>query len=360
MGATSLLKVTGRFASCACATSGTARTSERHKLALRAIIASSFDTDLRLSVRPTAVISEISGGLTRAVIHHDLKDVFARLAEACGGNSPPVDKLRFGLTEYDGAGPRIHRPHGRHADRFAASCGQPVIGRRHGEGYGAGAGNRTLRGFYAHLGRRVGIDLLAVSPARCAQAVDHPNRFQRPGNLSGLTMRGKRPHQRAIAEILRQDNLEYNLVAPHHEMRRLAAIAVGLEVIVGPDRDVHLFFVVPIHVPEPHVVRTVGIDVIAFVHRRDALSGPMANLCELAAGGLELHQQDQKTTNCNSGVHSGLIIPRLHFSVAYFCSSGRRSRMLFTFSRSRVLSMSFAVAEAPRTGVINSRALATT
>src|SRR3989442_8828248 len=102
MGATSLLKVSGRFASCACAPSGAARTIERHELAPRAIIASSFYTDLRLSVRPTAVISEISGGLTRAVIHHDLKDVFARLAEACGGNSPPVDKLRFGLSEYDG------------------------------------------------------------------------------------------------------------------------------------------------------------------------------------------------------------------------------------------------------------------
>src|SRR6266850_567398 len=307
MGATSLLKVAGRFTSCACAARGAARTtSERHnKLVLRAIIASSVDSDLRLSVRPTAVISKISCGLAGTVIHHDLQDVLARPAEACGGNSPPVDKLRFGLTEYDGAGSAIHRPDGRHADRFPGSRGQPVIGRRDGEGYGAGAGNRTLRGFYAHLGRRVGIDLLAVSPTRGAQAVDHPNRFQRPGNLSGLTMRGKHPHQRAIAEILRQDNLEYILVAPHHEMRRLAAIASRLEMIVGPDRDVHLFLVVPIHVPEPHVVRTVGIDVIAFVHRRDALSGPMANLYELAAGGLELHQQDQKTANCKPGVHSG-------------------------------------------------------
>src|SRR6266446_6786244 len=191
MGATSLLKVAGRFTSCACAARGATRTtSERHnELVLRAIIASSVDSDLRLCVRPTAVISKISCGLAGTVIDHDLQDVLARPAEACSRDSPAIDKFRSRLAECDGAGSAIHRPHGSHADRFATSCGQPVIGRRHGEGYGAGAGNRTLRGFYAHLGRRVGIDLLAVSPTCCAQAVDHPNRFQRPGNLSGLTMR---------------------------------------------------------------------------------------------------------------------------------------------------------------------------
>src|SRR5258705_8691457 len=124
MGATSLLKVAGRFTSCAYAARGAARTtSERHnKLVLRAIIASSVDSDLRLSVRPTAVISKISCGLAGTVIHHDLKDVFARPAEACGGNSPAIDKFRSRLAECDGARSAIHCPHGRHADRFAASC----------------------------------------------------------------------------------------------------------------------------------------------------------------------------------------------------------------------------------------------
>src|SRR5580704_11809595 len=75
-------------------------------------------------------------------------------------------------------------------------------------------------------------------------------------------------------------------------MRRLAAIASGLEVVIGPDRDIQLFFPIVVHVAKPQIERPVRVDIEAFVYRGDALTRPMAILHKLIGrhltpGGLE-------------------------------------------------------------------------
>ena len=65
------------------------------------------------------------------------------------------------------------------------------------------------------------------------------------------------------------------------EVRRLTAVTAWLEPVRRADRQIESLFEVAVHIAEPHVVRTVGIEIEALVHRRDALTGRMANGDEL-------------------------------------------------------------------------------
>src|SRR5205823_4356637 len=80
------------------------------------------------------------------------------------------------------------------------------------------------------------------------------------------------------------------------------AIVSGFEVVVGPDRNIQFLFVIPIHVPEPHVERTVGIRIVTFVYRSHSLPRPMPNLHELRARGLR-KQQDSENESENRPRH---------------------------------------------------------
>src|ERR1700694_4367576 len=134
IGATSLLNVTCLAPSvlpfsAACATNSII--SEPHTtLALRFNIAASLDTDLHFYISPTAVIPEISGQLTGAVIHHDLQHVLAGGAELRGGCCPAVHDLCARRIEHHGARPSIFAPHGRHPNWLSRAHGKTIIGRR--------------------------------------------------------------------------------------------------------------------------------------------------------------------------------------------------------------------------------------
>src|SRR5262249_13558020 len=70
------------------------------------------------------------------------------------------------------------------------------------------------------------------------------------------------------------------------EVSWLSLITARLEAIVRSDRNVHLFFVVPIHVTEPHVVGAVRVGVEPFVHRCHCLTGSVSHGDELSRTGL--------------------------------------------------------------------------
>src|SRR6266446_787910 len=171
MGATSLLNVTSPPLVAAYAASGIIRTR------ILLTIATSLHRDLHLIVRPATVISEIPGLLARAVVHHRLENILARLAETGRGRSLTIDDPRLGRREHDRARSAVLEPRRRHADRFALAFWQPVVGC--GNRHRGGSGKRNLgRGLDAHHRRGVRIDALAVSAARGAQAVDHPHRVE--------------------------------------------------------------------------------------------------------------------------------------------------------------------------------------
>src|SRR5436190_23691015 len=131
--------------------------------------------------------------------------------------------------------------------------------------------------------RCIRIDLLAVAASSGAEAINHPDWIERSGNLSGLTVSSHGPHELLIPEFFRHHHLEHILVPPHHKMSRLATIHSRLEAVIRSNCNVEFFLVVPVHVSEPHVERTIRISVVTFVNRRDALSEPMSNLNELRA-----------------------------------------------------------------------------
>ena len=79
-------------------------------------------------------------------------------------------------------------------------------------------------------------------------------------------------------------------------MRGLSAIGrPGLKAVRGTDRNVGLLLVVPVHISEPHIEGAVGIGVVTFVGRRNALPEPMAELHCLGTGELTKGQQSRET-----------------------------------------------------------------
>src|SRR3989442_9495174 len=88
-----------------------------------------LDGDLGLNVGPAAVITEISGRFSRAVIYHRLDDVITGLAEL-------RDCRRFAIDEWNFRGIKVHLsrtavlgPHDRHADRLSCPLWKSIVGR---------------------------------------------------------------------------------------------------------------------------------------------------------------------------------------------------------------------------------------
>src|SRR5262245_30653019 len=94
-------------------------------------------------------------------------------------------------------------------------------------------------------------------------------------------MSAERPDQLLTSEILRHHYSKDVLMPSHHEMSRLATIASGFEIVISPDRNIELFLVIPVHVTEPHIERTVRVNVVTFISGRNTLSRPVAKLNQL-------------------------------------------------------------------------------
>ena len=268
-------------------------------------IASPFHGDLDLSVGPTTVIPEISGRLTRPIVHYHVEDIFARFAKTRRSDRMSIDDVCFFGLKHHGAWPAVFGPRECHTDSLTRALGQAVVHGGYGQRHSPRTWNRLFRGFYTHLRRRIRIDFLAISASSRPQAVNHPDWLQRSCNLCRLSVDSESPYKRLAAKILGHDDLEHILVTPDAEMCRLTTIASRLKMIIRPHLNIGFFLIVSIHVPEPHVVRPVRIDVVAFIHGGDALPHQMAN--RLTTGRLELNEEGQNTTNNKP------MLPSCHF-----------------------------------------------
>src|SRR5579864_4895782 len=121
MGAMSLLNVTCRPVSVwlvrSAAGAAAIRIDAIHSaLTLRASMVFSLYRDSYFHVGPTTVIAEIPSDLSRAVVHHHLKKVLTRLAEARRGRSLPAVELGPGRIKFNVSRTSILHPVHRHSD----------------------------------------------------------------------------------------------------------------------------------------------------------------------------------------------------------------------------------------------------
>src|SRR5207253_11191707 len=83
--------------------------------------------DLRLHIRPAAVITEITRGLARPIVDNGLDDVFARLAEIHHGRRLTFENHGFNRIELHRSRPAILGPENRHSDSLPISLWKPVV-----------------------------------------------------------------------------------------------------------------------------------------------------------------------------------------------------------------------------------------
>ena len=99
-------------------------------------------------------------------------------------------------------------------------------------------------------------------------------------NLRRLTVRRDLPEVAVgILESTRHRNAEHPPLPPGEEMRRLPHVGTaGIDVIVGPDRDVELLLLIAIVVTDQERARAVRVVVPALERARDTGAGAAARL----------------------------------------------------------------------------------
>src|SRR5215831_19099652 len=79
---------------------------------------SASDRDLHLSIRPAAVIPEVTRGLAGTIVDDGLKDILAGFAEYRSHDGASIRYAASCRFKSHGAGPTILRPHRRHSHRL--------------------------------------------------------------------------------------------------------------------------------------------------------------------------------------------------------------------------------------------------
>ena len=109
---------------------------------------------------------------------------------------------------------------------------------------------------------------------------------------------------------------EHEAVAARQEARRLALIRTArLDVVVGADRDVELFFPVAVHVAEQEVERAVGVQFPAFERRRRILAASSTSARSVESLTINARAQAHRIRECDNLPHASLLAASGGFDV---------------------------------------------
>src|SRR5262249_38479478 len=125
-----------------------------------------------------------------------------------------------------------------------------------------------------------------------------PFRLKPTLGLVGSSAGSERPHHLLVLVPVRRYHHSQNESLPSGvEMGRLAAIAERLAFqsngVVGPDRDIDLFLIIAVEIPEDHVVGPIGILFPAFKYGSDVLAPGILDLSAHTNGGTKKNEGSQ-------------------------------------------------------------------